>query len=246
MRAYTFSERIFASSVLITLGVGFLLAYVYLYTTEIEPHHRKGQDLLKGVEDAYHGDPSTNRLESVLHDKMAENVSREEMATIHAWIQGGATQEGFAAVKPIVTGNCASCHDATGDPPLITNYAQLHALVRYDSGVAIQSLARMTHVHLLAIPLLFFMLSSFFVRTRYREGFKALLIALPFFGALFDIANWWLTKRYGSAALGIIVGGTIMGLGFAGQWLLTAIELWLPRSWVSRLRWLLPAQSPQS
>ena len=238
MGAFTLSERVFASSVLIVLGIGFFLAFVYLYASEIQPHHQKGQDLIKGVATTYYGDRTTNRLESVLHGKMAENVSREELATIHKWIQDGATQEGFAKVAPIVTENCASCHDVAGDPPQITNYPQLHALVQYDTGVEIKSLARMSHVHLLGIPLLFFMLSSFFVRTQYREGLKAALVVLPFFGVLFDITHWWLTKRYESAALGIVLGGTMMGVGFAGQWFLTAMELWLPARVVRRLWWV--------
>ncbi len=240
MRNHTLSEKAFASAVLIVLGIGFFLAFVYLYASEIEPHHQKGQNLLKGVATTYYGDRSTNRLESVLHGKMAENVSRDELVKIHKWIEGGATKADFAQVEPIVTQNCASCHDAAGDPPQITNFEQFHALVQFDTGVEIHTLARMSHVHLLGIPLLFFMLGSFFVRTRWREGFKAVLVVMPFFGVLFDIAHWWIAKRYESAALGIIFGGATMGLGFAGQWWLTAADLWLPDRLLTRLVWILP------
>lgn len=111
-------------------------------------------------------------------------------------------------------------------------------LAQYDTGVAIKSLARMSHVHLLGIPLLFFMMGSLFVRTRYREGLKAFLLVLPFFGVVWDVAHWWITKRYESAALGIIIGGAMMGIGFAGQWILTAMALWLPTPLLKKLQFL--------
>ena len=238
LRQGLLSERLFASSVLIVLGIGFLLAFVYLYAGEIQPHARKGEKLVEGVAKTYYGDRAVNRLESVLHGKMAENVTKKELAAFHAWIAAGATEAGYASVAPIVTENCQSCHDKGGDSPQITNYAEIRELVQYDTGVEIKSLAKLSHVHLLAIPLLFFMLGSFFVRTHWREGLKGVLVVMPFFGVLFDIAHWWITKRYESAALGIVVGGAMMGLGFTGQWVLTAAELWLPLAWLKRLRWL--------
>lgn len=232
------SERVFASAVLIVLGIGFALAFVYLFANEIRPHRLRGQTVIEGVAERYYGDRSHNRLELVLQGKMAENVTLKERAAIHAWIQDGATPAGFQKIESIVTDNCATCHDAGGDKPKITNYDELKALVQYDTGIEVRSLARMSHVHLLGIPFLFFMLGTFFVRTHYREGLKAVLVLLPFLGVLFDIGHWWLTKRYESAAAGIVFGGAMMGVGFAGQWLLTALELWLPRGWLLRLTWL--------
>lgn len=232
------SERLFASSVLLVLGVGFLLAFVYLYANEIRPHSKQGQGLIEGVAHTYYGDRSTNRLESSLRGKMMDNVDDEELAAIRAWVKEGATEAGYAKVAPIVTDNCASCHDAGGEPPVVTNYPEMKALVQYDTGVEVKSLARMSHVHLLGIPLLFFMLGSFFVRTHWRESVKGVLVVMPFLGVLFDIAHWWITKRYESAAAGIIIGGALMGMGFTAQWVLTAMELWLPDSALRRLGWL--------
>ncbi len=238
LRHGTFSERAFASAVLVVLGLGFGLAFVYLYANEIRPHQRMGHGLVQGVARTYYGERTTTRLENVLQGSMADQVSKDELAKIKTWVKGGATKEGYAEIEPIITNNCASCHGEGGQTPKLTNYEDVHALAQYDTGVALKTLARMSHVHLLAIPIILFMMGSLFVRTRYREGMKAFFLVLPFVGVVWDIAHWWITKRYESAALGIIFGGAMMGIGFGAQWFLTAIVLWLPTPVLNRLQFL--------
>ncbi len=46
LRHGTFSERAFASAVLVVLGLGFGLAFVYLYANEIRPHQKMGHSLV--------------------------------------------------------------------------------------------------------------------------------------------------------------------------------------------------------
>ena len=57
---------------------------------------------------------------------------------------------------------------------------------------------------------------------------KAILVVLPFVGILMDIAHWWITKADKNAAIGVLLGGTVMGVGFALQWFLTMADVWLP------------------
>lgn len=238
LRHGTFSERMFDSAVLITLGLGFTLAFVYLYANEIHPHRMQGQGLVQGVAHTYYGERSSTRLENVLQGSMADTVTKDELQQIRTWIKTGATAEGYKKVEPIFANNCASCHGEGGQSPKLMKYEDVTPLAQYDKGVALKTLARMSHVHLLGIPLLFFMLGSLFVRTRYREGLKAFLLVLPFFGVVWDIAHWWITKRYESAALGIILGGAMMGTGFVSQWILTAMALWLPTPLLKKLQFM--------
>ncbi|HJW09959.1 MAG TPA: hypothetical protein VJ483_10015 [Holophagaceae bacterium] len=238
LRHGTYSERAFASAVLVVLGLGFALAFVYLYANEIRPHQMQGHSLVQGVSRTYYGERTTTRLENVLQGTMADQVSKDELKAIKDWVKGGATKEGFATIEPIITNNCASCHGEGGQSPRLVKYEDVHPLAQYDTGVALKTLARMSHVHLLAIPILLFMMGSLFVRTRYRERLKAFFLVLPFFGVVWDIAHWWITKRYESAALGIIMGGAMMGIGFGGQWLLTAMVLWLPTPVLNKLQFM--------
>ena len=238
LRHGTFSERMFASAVLLILGLGFALAFVYLYANEIHPHSIQGRGLIQGIARTYYGDRTSTRLENVLQGTMADSVSKGELKDIKAWIKAGATAEGFKSVAPIFTNNCSSCHGEGGQSPKLTKFEEVSPLVQYDTGVALKTLARMSHVHLLGIPILLFMMGSLFVRTRYREGLKAFLLVLPFCGVVWDIAHWWITKRYESAALGIIIGGAMMGAGFGFQWLLTAMALWLPTPLLNKLQFL--------
>ncbi len=225
LRSQPLSFRIYSGAVLGVLGLGFLLAFVYLYASEIRPHQIQGHGLIQGVARTYYGDRTTTRLENVLKGSMADTVNPDELKAFKVWIKNGAQKEGFDKVAPIVTNNCASCHGEGGTLPKLVAYDDIAPLARYDTGVALKSLARMSHVHLLGIPMLFFMLGYFFVKTRWREGLKAALVALPFLAVVWDIAHWWITKRYESAALGIILGGAMMGLGFAFQWFLSVADL---------------------
>jgi uncharacterized membrane protein len=229
LRNEPLSARVFASAVLATLAVGYSLALVYLYAQEVRPHRLEGHGLVQGVASTYHGVPGESRLLLSLKGTMASTVTPEEYGAIEAWVEGGAGADAYPeVVAPIIENNCVACHDVGGYPPPLTTVEEVQAVAAPGSGMSLQRLSRMTHVHLLAIPLLFFMLGSFFVRTRFREGRKASLVVLPFLGVLWDVAHWWLTRMNPSAAVGVVFGGVLMNLGFLFQWTMTAWDLWLP------------------
>lgn len=229
LRTAPLSVRVFATSILATLGLGYLLAMVYLYATKVRPHQLQGHGLIQGVEYSYHGKPAESRLISSLKGSMAATITPEEFDAISAWVSDGAPEETYGdVVGPIVENNCASCHDEGGYFPVITSFENVEPLTKADSGVDLKKLARMTHVHLLGIPLIFYILGALFVRTRYPEKLKAWLVVLPFVAIIWDIAHWWITKANPSAALGIILGGALMGVGFAAQWGMSLWDVWAP------------------
>ena len=229
LRNSPFSVRIFCSSVLLTLGIAYTLALVYLYAQEVRPHRLQGHGLVQGIANTYHGIPGETQLLASLRGTMATTVTPEEFADIEAWVLAGAPEATYGEkVGPIIENNCASCHGEGGYFPLLTSFEDVEPLTQPDAGVDVKRLARMTHVHVLAIPLVFFMLGSFFVRTRYPEKLKAVLVALPFAAVVWDIAHWWITRMEPSAAAGVVMGGALMSLGFASQWFLTAWDTWAP------------------
>lgn len=226
----TTSERLFATSLLALLGLGYVMALVYLFSSELLPHIRAGRGFVAGISRTYHGGEGETRLEAVLKGPMAFAARSEDLARVQQWIQGGATREGFRALEPLVSRKCAHCHQPGQNPPLVRNYDEVRLLLQRDGGKPVQALARTTHVHLFTVPLMLFPLGFFFLRTRYSERLKCLLIVLPFAALVWDIAHWWITRFFPAAAWGVLFGGMAFCLAFASQWALTLWDVWAPCS----------------
>ena len=226
----TLSVRVFGTSVLMVLGLGYLLAMVYLFTGHVRHFMQDGARVVEAIEYTYHGHPSAeSRLIVSLRGSMAATVSAAEFDAIEAWIDEGAQEATYPdQVGPIVEESCVSCHDQDGYFPVLESFADVQPLTEQDGGMDVTKLARMTHVHLLGIPLLFYILGALFVRTRWNEPLKAVIVVLPFVGILTDIAHWWLTKADKTAAMGVVIGGALMSLGFTLQWFMTMGDIWLP------------------
>lgn len=222
------SVRVFATTVLVTLGIGYSLALLYLYGRQIKPSRDQGVRVVEGVAHTYHGRPGESALIASLKGGMSAMIEGEEFVAFSEWVDGGATEEGYAQVASIVEDNCAACHDEGGYPPLVTNYTETKALTAVDEGKDIRVLARMTHVHVFGIPLLFYILGALFVRTRYGEKIKAVIVVLPFLGVFLDILHWWLTKASPGFAIGVVISGALMSSGFALQWSMTLWDVWAP------------------
>jgi len=230
LRTAAFSVRVFATSVLVVLGLGFVLALVYLFTGHVQHFMAEGHTAVQAVEYTYHGLPTDEpRLLVSLRGTMAATVSATEFDQIRSWIDEGATEASYPEiVGPIIEKNCFSCHSKDGYYPPLEGFADVKPLTAPDSGMDFKKLARMTHVHLLGIPLIFYILGALFVRTRFNEKLKAAIVVLPFLGILVDITHWWLTKQTPNAAIGVVLGGALMSLGFGLQWLMTFHDVWFP------------------
>jgi len=227
LRLAPLSHRVLHGTLLLTFGLGYLLALIYLYAQEVRPHRLEGHGIVQSVANTYHGIPNESPLLSSLRGSMASTVTPEEFETIRVWLEGGATEAGYAGpVADIIENNCKACHETDGGyfPPL-TGYADVSEFAKSGMGISVKKLARQTHVHLLGIPMLLFIMSWMFVQTRFDERWKAALVVLPFFGVVWDVAHWWITKLNPDAAAGVIFGGILMNLGFAAQWFMTAYDL---------------------
>jgi hypothetical protein len=230
LRLAPLSRRVFSATLLATFGIGYLMALVYMYAQEVRPHRLEGHGLVQSVANTYHGIPSDAPLVVSLRGSMASTVTAQELTTIIAWVDAGYAEATFGdEVGPIIESKCASCHDAEGSffPPL-TTYAEVAEFAKPGGGISVQKLARQTHVHLLGIPMLLFIMASMFIRTRFSEKLKSGLIILPFVGVLWDVAHWWITKLNPDAAAGVVFGGILMNLGFAAQWFMTAWDIFAP------------------
>ena len=62
LRTLPIAFRALFSSFLILIGVGYLMALVYMYVVVIEPHQQMGEGLVTGISDEYHGLPKGQTL----------------------------------------------------------------------------------------------------------------------------------------------------------------------------------------
>jgi hypothetical protein len=225
--------RVLFTAFLMVIGIGYLTALVYLFYVDIEPHASKGQGMLEGIAEKYHGKPT--RLEMALQGPMKDRVGTEGKVKIMAWLRGGATAQDFELVKPVLDANCAGCHSAnsgvkkaSGEPlPSFSTYEEISALAEVDTGPSIAGLARVSHVHLFGISLIFLLTGCIFALGETPLLFRTALVALPYVAILADVGSWWLTKLSTVFAGVVLVGGALMGLSLALQILIPLWEMWL-------------------
>ena len=216
---------------LLTTGMGYLFAVFYLFLMDIEPHRKSGANLSRAVIVKYYGKRETTLLEASLTEGMWEETDatpaqRKEVLT---WLRQGAKEDGFPKVQPIFQKNCVSCHSQDGGETPLTNFQEISAFTKLDTGLSIKSLVRVSHIHLFGISFIFMLTSGIFVLSEINARWRALLIALPFIAMWTDVGSWWFTKWEPFFAYTVIVGGLLMGLSLAAQVLIPLWEMWLKK-----------------
>ena len=221
------------SCFLITIGLGYLAAIYYLFTIDVDPHQKMGMSLVNGIEMKYHGGRRNTRLEAALRGIMAGQISPEDRATVIAWLRSGATKAGFAAVGPILERDCTTCHSSKSGLPIppLTSFEEVRKVAGVDTGPSLGDLARVSHIHLFGISLIFALTGAVFALSRLPSKWKTLVIVLPFISIWADIGSWWITKYQPVFAYIVLGGGALMGASLAAQIVLPLWEMWLnPRA----------------
>jgi len=237
LRTLPLPLRVLFTAFLLVLSVGYLTALVYLFYVDVEPHAAKGQGMIEGIAEKYHGKPT--RLEMALQGPMKDRVGTEGKAKIMTWLRGGATAQDFELIKPVLEANCTGCHSAnsgmkkaSGEPlPSFGSYDEVSALAEIDTGLTIAGLAKVSHVHLFGISMIFVLTGFIFALGESPLWFRASVVALPYIAILADIGSWWLTKLSTVFAVVVLIGGALMGLALAVQILISLWEMWLPGRW---------------
>ena len=228
------SLRALFTGYLLVVAVGYLMAVVQIQLT----HGLADGEYGLSVDDivySYYGNRSNSLLENKLHGSMKPMATEEERAAIITWIHQGATEEAYenSGIKNIFEAKCITCHNADSGMP-IPDYAEFknikeRALV--DTGASIQSLARISHIHLFGIAFIFMFVGVIFsLAAGVPKPLKVIAIITPYAFLLIDISSWWLTKLNPNFAWLVIIAGGAMALSFAFMWLVSMYEMWiLPR-----------------
>lgn len=223
--------RVLFTCFLLTMGLGYVTAVYLLFLGTIDPHQKMGMGMVRAVVAKYYGDRSNSRLESALRGTMAQRVGPAGRDRIIAWVRAGAPRASFDEAKPIFERNCIACHSAKSGLPIppLTSFEEVKEVAQVDTGPTLVELARVSHVHLFGISLIFLLTGAIFALSE-TMGWKwrVSILALPYLTIWADIGAWWLTKYQPPFAWVVVVSGAIMGMALAAQIFIPLWEMWFP------------------
>lgn len=204
------SERAFATFVLLALGA-FLAGGLAFVARQEHPTST--------------APPVRSHLIAVLEGVMAPNTNPAQVAVFRAWVQGGATREGFAPVEAIVANNCASCHGDGGQYPRLTSYEDLRPLAMEEASESLYATIGARGLHLVAFPLVFLAVAVLYLRRTSWSGRKALMGASAV-AVLFDAGQWWLRQGRSGHTWAAWTGMVVLALAFLALVAVVLADLW--------------------
>ncbi|MCC6545060.1 MAG: hypothetical protein IT392_11285 [Nitrospirae bacterium] len=222
--------KVLFSAFLLTVGVAYMFALLYLYLLDVEPHRDMDAGLLKATIHKYYGKRGDTRLEKAIRGTMGERLTAEEKREIAIWIKDGAYAEGFLKVKPIFDRSCVVCHRTGSGLIPLTTYEEVRAITDIDFGESMRVLSRVSHIHLFGMSFIFILTGIIFSMSEMNNCLKLLIIALPFIAMWTDIGSWWFTKFQPAFAYTVIIGGVLMGFAFGAQVFISLYEMWFKRT----------------
>jgi hypothetical protein len=124
--------------------------------------------------------------------------------------------------------NCVACHseDSGMGLPSLINYEEVMKLTHSDTGASIQSLVRVSHIHLFGIAFILFFVGRIFILCEMAPMIKRVMVVVPFLAILLDILSWYATKIIPGFSYVVIASGGLMGLSLAGQILISIYQMW--------------------
>jgi hypothetical protein len=225
-----YSLRVLFTSVLLVLGLGYLLALLNVYFTYAG--RAGGNSAMLTYDDlvaGYSGSGKGSVLESALRGPMSTMLPNDERSVIIRWAHDGAAAPAYEmTVKPIVEKRCFTCHDGRNPHlPNFTSFDGVKKVTAQDTGASIATLVRVSHIHLFGVTFIFFVVGLAFSHAYVRPvWFKCTLIAIPFVANLIDVSSWYLIKIYHPFAWILMAAGALMAASFAIMWLITLYQMW--------------------
>lgn len=214
-------------NILLIMGIGYIFAMIQIFEVHAGLDGKPGLSV-EDIKIAYSGSKTDTRLEVALKGPMSGMLSEDDRAKIIQWVRNGGTQEEYnITVNPILDSNCRGCHDGSNPHiPKLMSYDEVKDLAQFDHGMSIGTLVRVSHIHLFGLTFIFGFMGLIFSHAYIRnQTIKLVMICVPFLAIFLDIASWWLTKVTTGFAYVVVIGGVLMGISFAFQWLISFYQL---------------------
>lgn len=225
------SEKLVDSFFIVFIGIGYLFAMALIFM-DVAPLDGDPGLSVKDIELKYYGNRSGTRLEEVLKGPMKIYHSSAEHEEIVAWIYAGIPEPRYREkIKPIFDKRCVACHNPSSGMtiPDLTDYEKVKAFATGDTGISVGALARVSHIHLFGVTMVFYLLGRIFILVEMQVWLKRTIVAVPFTAIVVDIGSWWLTRYIPAFSYAVLIGGALMGVSLAVQSLVSLYQMWFYR-----------------
>ena len=202
------SVKVLFSGYLLAIGFGLCMAGLQIMLTHGAADGKPGLSL-DDIVYSYYGDRSGSQIESKLNGSMKEMGTPEARLDIVKWVRAGAPEAGWEPrLKDIFGQHCVMCHSTTPNLADFTKYEEVKKLAKTSEGASIQTLTRVSHIHLFGISFIFFFVGFIFsFAVGIPKWLKVTVIAFPFAFLIVDVISWWATKWIPGFAWFTIIGG---------------------------------------
>jgi hypothetical protein len=213
---------------LLVIGVGLCMAGLQILMTHGMADGKLGLSK-DDVVYSYYGDRSGTRLESMLNGSMKDKAPAEVRLEIIKWAREGAPEaEWEPRFKGVFAQHCIACHGNIPGIPNFNNYEEVHKLASVNKGASIESLTRVSHIHLFGIAFIFFFMSFIFsFAVNVPKALKITAIIFPFAYLILDVLSWWLTKLNPGFAWLTIISGVGYSLASTFMWVTSMYQMFI-------------------
>ena len=213
---------------ILVVGMGLMMAGAQILLTHGMADGKFGLSV-NDIVYSYYGNRGNSRLEAKLNGSMKDKAPVDVRAQIIEWVQKGSPNEEWEGhINPLFQQHCVSCHGVIPGLPNFNSIDAVHKVAEIDTGTSIDSLTRVSHIHLFGIAFIFFFVGFIFsMAVGIQKYLKAFAIFLPFCFLLVDIVSWWLTKWSPNFAWLTIIGGFGYSLASTFMLLTSLYQMWI-------------------
>lgn len=213
---------------LLVIGIGLCMAGLQILLTHGMADGKLGLSM-DDIVYSYYGDKNSSTIEGKLNGSMKDKATPETRLEIIKWVHSGAPEEEWDNhFKEVFAKNCVMCHSQVPGIPNFTEYEAVKEVAATGKGASIQSLTRISHIHLFGISFIFFLMGLIFsFAVNIPKKLKIIAIAFPFAFLILDIMSWWLTKLSPGFAVLTIIGGIGYSMASSYMWLMSMYQMFI-------------------
>ncbi len=213
---------------ILVIGIGLLMSGVQILLTHGMADGKFGISL-DDIVYSYRGNSSNSILETKLKGSMQDKASTEVKRELIRWAQQGASREEWDnRIGLHFQQNCVRCHSVIPGLPSFVTYEGVLPLAAIDTGETVDTLTRVSHIHLFGIAFIFFFIGYIFNHAvGIHQLLKSVLVFSPFLFLLVDVVSWWLTKWYPDFAVFTLIGGVGYAVATTIMLVTSLYQMWI-------------------